>query len=541
MNRISEILLAILAWAIVSWGQPAWSLPISIAVALGGYALFWRVLLECPEGKKRFWWGVLWFTAVQLVQLSWFVSHPYIYIYGLWFLFSFLMGLQFGLLCVFIQPAQFKSIFRLAAIAGLGALLEWSRVYFLSGFTWNPSGLALSSSVYALQSAALVGVYGLSFWVYFVNLLALKMALELPRLKGVVLWGSAAALPFLYGAVHLSSIPSSEKPYKALLVQTAFPVEEIIEFSEPPKFIAYVIDEWKTILRLAKPHAGKPLDLIALPEFTVPLGTYTFVYPYPIVANAFHSIYGSSATPFLPPLEYPYAEKKGDHWFVNNAFWAQGISNYYNAEVAIGLEDVEENPLGTRDYYSSAILFFPRQTLLPSRYEKRVLVPMGEYIPFAFCKKLAESYGIFGSFTPGTSAKALGDHKLGFSICYEETFSDLMRENKLQGAEILVNLTSDVWYPDSKLPRQHLEHARLRTVENGLPLLRACNTGVTCALDSSGRTVAALPETDQWLADALYVELPTHTYSTLYSHTGDNLVVAFSFILGLFFLRFRKE
>ena len=90
---------------------------------------------------------------------------------------------------------------------------------------------------------------------------------------------------------------------------------------------------------------------------------------------------------------------------VNNAFWAQAIANHYNAEVAIGLEDVDEDAEGKREIYSSALLFFPRQTTCPDRYEKRVVVPMGKYIPLAFVKKLAESYGIFGSFTPGRPLK----------------------------------------------------------------------------------------------------------------------------------------
>jgi len=520
----------LISFGIVAFGQPVFNSFLAFLSGLIGYALFWRCLLQIPEGKKRFWLGTSWFTAVQLVQLSWLISHPYYYIYSLWFLLSFLMGMQFGILSLFITPKLLRKISSILAIAGLWTLFEWSRLFLLSGFSWNPVGLSLSSNLYSLQAASLVGIFGLSFWVIATNGFAVRAWL-LKKFNAVALWVLAAALPFAFGAVHLRPI-SNSPTYSALLVQTGFPIEETMG-KTPSELISYVVEEWKTILELTKPHHGKPIDLIALPEFVVPYGTYTFLYPYPIVANAFIQTFGKQALHQLPPLESPLADKKGEVWYVNNAYWAQALANIFNAELVSGLEDVEETSKG-REFFSSAMLFVPG-TFSPTRYDKQILVPMGEYIPFTFCRQLAQSYGIGASFTPGLGAKKMGiKAPLGLSICYEETFSELMRKNKGVGAEILVNLTSDVWYPDSSLPRQHLEHARLRTVENGLPSLRACNTGVTCALDSYGRTVASLPTDDQWLAEALHVQVPREHYRTLYSQVGDNLIIGVSLVLLLF-------
>jgi apolipoprotein N-acyltransferase len=273
------------------------------------------------------------------------------------------------------------------------------------------------------------------------------------------------------------------------------------------------------------------------------------VFPYPVVAAAFHDIYGPTALKLLPtpqePLATPVKTPEGDVWMVNNAFWSQALANIFHAEVVVGLEDVEEMAEGHREYYSAAMHFSPHpQQFAVNRYEKRVLVPMGEYIPFTFCKKLAEAYGICGSFTPGTEAKVFGNKKLlGLSICYEETFGHLMRESKMKGAEILVNLTSDVWYPRSRLMQQHFDHSRLRTVENGVPLLRACNTGITCAIDSLGRPVKTLgesPEKAEWLSDSLRVDVPTYTYPTLYSRLGDHLILCLSLVFILCGLRYRE-
>jgi apolipoprotein N-acyltransferase len=158
---------------------------------------------------------------------------------------------------------------------------------------------------------------------------------------------------------------------------------------------------------------------------------------------------------------------------------------------------------------------------------------MGEYIPFEFCRKLAARYGIAGSFTPGKHAVLWSCEKLpfGVSICYEETFGNLMRENREKGARFLLNLTSDAWFPLSKLPLQHYEHAKLRAVENGIPLFRACNTGVTAAVDPLGRERAALPEIE---TGALRVEMPLQHFQTFYAHFGEiPLLLACSFLLAL--------
>jgi apolipoprotein N-acyltransferase len=200
-----------------------------------------------------------------------------------------------------------------------------------------------------------------------------------------------------------------------------------------------------------------------------------------------------------------------------------------NTAVVAGMEDaVQQDHL--KEIYSAALYvppFTPSHEYPLQRYSKQVLVPMAEYIPTSFCKQLAGLYGIAGSFTCGTGPVVFNHQLLpfGLSICYEETFGNLTRMNREAGAKLLINLTSDVWFPGSKLPKQHLDHAKLRTVENGIPLIRACNTGITCALDSLGKVTHALDiqnlESHEWTAAGLVVSVPTYTYQTLYSKFGD--------------------
>ena len=215
----------------------------------------------------------------------------------------------------------------------------------------------------------------------------------------------------------------------------------------------------------------------------------------------------------------------------------------------IGLEDqlyIEEKQ---EESYSAALHFYPQLSKSDaniSRYEKRVLVPMGEYIPFECCRTWAAKYGVYGSFTHGKAAKLFnGPIPLGPSICYEEAFGHLMRDNRLKGAELLVNITNDGWYPHSKLPQQHFDHSRLRSIENGVPLVRACNTGITGAIDSLGRVVGIWGRNvreAQEKAGALRISVPTYHFHTLYTFCGDYFILGVSliFLLIAFILKMRK-
>lgn len=572
LSRLKQGLLAALAFMVVAFGQPAWLFWLAPLAAVLGYALFWRVLLCHPSRMRRFWLAAAWFTGVQLVQLSWFISHPYAYIYAVYFLLSLWLGVQFGLVAIFITPSAFRNIRHLLAIAGLWTVLEWSRLLVLSGLSWNPAGIAMTGNIYSLQAASLAGVFGLSFWVCFVNLLALRAYMARKANASWVIafgtWLCALLLPYLYGLAqltfHAPRMATDQRPaIKAVLVQTAFGAEESEAHTIKKNPVDDVIDQWRQILHITKKHAGESFDLLVMPEFVVPFGTYAFAYPLQNVHRAFYEIFGPESLKTLPSLEYPLSifqkTSHGPQIMVNNAYWVQGLANYFKAGVVVGLEDAEDITMYERQYYSAA-LFFPPQSPaaeeavfnFPARYEKRILVPMGEYIPFACCRELAARYGVAGSFTCGSEAKVLSHKHILFSpsICYEETFGDVMRESRQKGSELLVNLTSDVWYPNSRLPRQHFDHARLRTVENGIPLIRACNTGVTGAIDSLGQIIAVLggdkPEEVEWIPDSLLVEVPAYNYETFYAQVGDKFIIglcclAIVFSLGSLAFAFIKK
>lgn len=520
--QLFSALKLLVGWLLCAFGQPLWSPWAAMAAGAGAYALFFSVALALPP-SKRFLLGTAWFSAVQLVQLAWMVSHPFLYIYAVYLLLSLALGCQWGFLTMLLTEVRILKWRGVLFLAALWTLMEWSRLFLLSGFSWNPLGLALSSHTLSLQVASVVGVYGLTFFVMVVSLLLVR-ALQTMNQWTWALWLASALFPYMVGGglllYHERVSDNSEPPWKVLALQTASPLEETLAFSDIDAYRIHLLNEWRKILALAatKPQA----DIIVLPEMVVPFGAYALFYPYSQAVKAFNDALGPDALSLLPQPQGIYGEDN----YVNNGFWAQGLANALKTPLIIGIEE------GRR---SAALLFNPGAESPQGSYAKRILVPMGEYIPFSWCRTLAQAYGISGSFIPGDKAIAFdcSARKISPSICYEETFGDLMREGRQCGGELFVNLTNDGWFPGLLLMQQHRDHARLRTVENGLPLLRASNTGITTAIDSFGKTLAELPPD---LPGALYVEIPRRSYHTFYTAYGDFPIVALSLFFCLSYL-----
>lgn len=517
---------------IVALGQATWYWQLGVVSALAGYAMFWVSTIDLVSTKKRFILATLWYTSIQMVQLSWFLSHPYSYIYAVWILLSLGMGAQFGWLTLLVTRRRVQSIPSCLGVAALWVVFEWLRLFVLAGLSLNPSGMALASTTYGLQMASLIGVYGLSFWVILANLFAARFAFA-PNLRGVFFYGTVALFPYIFGIAHIAYHENTpwKEGAKTLLVQTHFPAEETLGHKSMQESVTHTFGEWVHILTLLKPHLGKSFDVVALPEAVVPFGTYYPIFRYDEVLEAFETFMGKETLQFIPkPNQYLSMKvdtEMGPVMMVNNAFWAQAITDLFNAPLVAGLEDFDGDKA-----FLSAFTFYPHSTA-NTRYDKRVLLPMAEYIPSAWMRSLAAKYGVHGSFTHGNTACVIPTKggNAGLSICYEETFGDLMRENKLLGADYLVNITSDIWYPNSKLPIQHLEHARLRTVEMGLPLVRACNTGATGGIDCLGRTLTILQTPDgdvENISEAFEVQVSSYHYFPLYARFGDSLILAIS-------------
>ena len=418
--------------------------------------------------------------------------------------------------------------------------MEWSRLHVLCGFAWNPVGLSHTAFPIGSQMAAIWGVFGLSFWVMLINLLVVNMYYKRDK-KGYSLWVGVLLLPYLFGHFHMAyhegKRSENSDPYHVALIQTALLPDQKVFFQRSRDQYVSPYQQWENILFYLEEHAAKDLDLIVLPEAALPHGAYIPVYDYQDVKSTFENIWGNVELSSL--LTHPFIEERGERTYVSNAFWAQAIADHYGAEMVIGLDDSD----GDRSY--NAAFHFTPNTLKITRYEKRVLLPLAEYLPFSSLQPLVARYGISHFFTHGKESKVIdGKCPMSLSICYEECFSNMIREGRQEGAKLFVNVTNDAWYPFSRLPQQHFDHGRIRAIENGVPLVRACNTGVTAGVDSLGRTTARF-ENDKGKFElergALFVSLDLYSFPTLYTVWGDGLILILSLGCLVFLIRKREN
>lgn len=527
------------SFLIVAFGQPA-RLPIlGLGAASFGFALFWKAMLSLPSAKLRFWLAALWFFCVQLIQLSWMSSTEYMgpLILAVYIVVNVGLGLQFAVLSSWLSKEDSLSISKILAMASLWVFFEWIRLFVSTGFTWNPAGLFLTCSLYSRQMASLGGIYGLSFWVMLVNLLALKAWLSARKMT-LAIFAGLALLPYLAGALYIWHLDA--KPTQVLrvaLVQTALlPEQKDFDSSRASAFIP-LDQQWAQILELLEEKlSGQTVDLIILPEGALLYGAYYYPYDLKTFETIWKDYFGTDSLSQLPPLEKPKAFLRFDRWKVTNAYWAQAIADHYKADVIVGLDDERHN---------AAFLFRPNQKI-PQRCEKQILVPVSEYIPLCGQKWLSqfieEKFGITQSFLAGSETKVLtAKVPLSISICYEETYGDLCRQGRLHGATLFVNLSNDAWFPSSLLAQQHFDHGMIRSVENGVSVLRSCNTGVTCGVDRFGRTIKLL-EPSEKKGEALFFDMPIDTHSTLYTLWGDKAILLLSGIfLSLFVFEKKKK
>ncbi len=161
----------------------------------------------------------------------------------------------------------------------------------------------------------------------------------------------------------------------------------------------------------------------------------------------------------------------------------------------------------------------------PAFYHKRHLVPYGEYVPFRdlFGRSLDFLGAPMADYTPGPPARPLpaGDHVLGATVCYEVAYARAVAA-ALPEAQLLVNVSNDAWFGDSLAPHQHLQKARMRSLETRRWMVRATNTGISAVIDHRGRVRARAP---QFEATTLVAEVEPRAGTTPYVVLGDAPVV----------------
>jgi len=330
---------------------------------------------------------------------------------------------------------------RLLLFAGAWVLGDLARQFVLSGFPWN-----LLASVWEMpgllglvfmQPAAWIGAHGLTLATILVTgSMALSWRFRFGALAALIVWGGA-------GLLRLRE-PAPPSGLTAVIVQGNVSEADHRDHGRDPQWAARVFDTYLALTRQGVAEAGDARPLVVWPETASP-------YALAQDGGAREAI-AAAARPALMTLS-------GTIRFESNAV-------AHNSLVAVA-------PDGS----------------LAGFYDKAHLVPYGEYFP-SYAHILLGEQG----FVPGPGIRTLhleGLPAIGPLICYEAIFpAQVVRESDRPG--LLVNITNDAWFGNSSGPRQHLAAARLRTVEEGLPMLRAANTGISAIIDAHGRITARL-------------------------------------------------
>jgi len=377
----------------------------------------------------------------------------------------------------------------LCAAVWVGLEMVVARLF--TGFPWNLLGASQQRMLPLIQIASWTGVYGVSFLVVWFSVSlrnAAEAALARPGLRHA--WLRELALPMVCGAViyavglrTISHPPKESRTIRIALVQPSIPQTMIWNAADADIRFAELLQLSSAVL------TNKP-DLMIWPEAAVP----ALVRDDPAAQHAIASLART------------------------NGVW-----------IIIGADDFDMR--GTnRVYFNSSFLVSPAGEFV-STYRKRRLVIFGEYVPLVdwlpFIKYLTP---ISGGFTPGdkpvTFELGSGGPRTSVLICFEDMFPHYVREHATDDVDFLVNLTNDGWFGESAAQWQQAANAAFRAVENGVPLVRCSNNGITCWIDPEGamRDVGFDSPEDVYRAGFKIVQVPLPPRGrapTFYNRHGD--------------------
>ncbi|HEX4154596.1 MAG TPA: apolipoprotein N-acyltransferase [Acidobacteriaceae bacterium] len=513
---LSAVLQAIpfpIAGPVPLWRRAfCWFCLVPLLLALLGARRSGRPLRASQTAWLGYVCGVVWY----LLNCYWI--YPTMHLYGdlskaasvgVLILFALYLGLYLALFgFIFGVLRRVWSV----RVALLSAPLLWVAVEFararITGFPWDLLGYTQVDNLLLTRMVPWTGVFGLSLLIAIVNMLWTLPAAKIRRqiaIPGVVVAALAAGAA-TWIEFHPPYVAPAATSASAILLQENLSVGAGLEKGTESKDA--MLNSFAALSR--HPSVTSTFTNMQKPQLIVwPESPASFLDSDPAYRDFMEQLAHATGTPIVaddlslgPRTEY------GDYSLYNSA-------SFFNADGSYG-----------------------------GRYDKVHLVPFGEYVPykplFFFTGHLLDGL----PFVPGTQRKVFhaGGHRYGVFICYESIFGDEIRRFVLNGAEVLVNVSDDGWYGDTSAPWEHLDMARMRTIENQRWLLRATNTGVTAAIDPDGRITQSMPRHTR---GSLLVGFNYNSYETFYTRYGDWLAwicaVLTAILLGVGVSRSRSQ
>ncbi len=422
--------------------------------------------------------GIVFGFFFSLLSLFWIVflqietKIKILMLFGMVLMFLYL-GLYFGVGFLISNKISIWSlpfaICGLEFLKGLGEL----------GFPWLTLGYTQARYPLIAQQASIYGVYGISFWLVLVNVAFYKL-IKHRGTKEIIVASLIFVLPIVYGAMRMDQ--QREDMITIGVVQPN--IDPNLKFTK-----ALREETFTRLTRLsqkcvetAQNEIGNRPALIVWPETAIPFFIRT------------PSSYQDLVTALADTIDVPI--------FTGTPIYDRD----------------------KREIYNGAVLVEPRIGIV-QEYRKLHLVPFGEHIPFDRYVPLFRKIDFGeGDYSPGDKYTVFRYENLKFSclICFESIFTDLSRAFVRNGAQLLLNITNDGWFGKISGPQQHNDMAILRTIENGVPLARSANTGISMIVDQYGRVNK---ETNLFEEDYIVARISTKKIRTLYQDIGDLLPI----------------
>ncbi len=477
-----------------NWNRFALTLFFAILMSLAfpplqlGFLAYWALvplffLLEDLTTRQALKWGYLAGLFWHLGTLYWiaWVTLPgligvllilplYLMVYAWAHVF---LKERFGMRYLYIIPFVWVAIEYLQSLGTLG-------------FPW--SLLAYTQTYYTdlIQYVTVTGAYGVSLWVFFINVIIFILIRTRPQLRQALIWLAILIalfiIPFIYGKLVIPSEEDFEEEIRVALIQGN--VDPYVKWDA-----SFLDQNFEIYDSLTLSIADQRPDLVVWPE----TATACYLRSRPEYLSRVFEIARQVGAPILT-----------------------GTPDY---------EYLDENRYNT---YNGLMLIQPGYNALQV-YWKMHLVPFGERVPFEdtvpFLQNFLESLNMgIGDFSEGKKYKIFimrrKNEPLRFAgvICYESVFPDLVRRFIKLGGRFLVIVTNDAWFGNTSGPYQHAQIAVFRAVENRVSIARCANTGISSFIDPYGRILKKSRFNQQ---AALVQDIPLRRETTFYTQHGD--------------------
>lgn len=484
MNKFINYTLAFILGISVTLALPPLHL---LPLAIIGFSGFFIMITACSSASMAFklgWWfgfghftaGLYWIAFALLVdaaQFGWLIPFA---LFGI----PAVIAIYIGLVALIVwKIGRYITGWRqIVMFAITWTAMEMLRGWLFTGFPWNLVGYIWAASSSMLQITSITGIWGLSLvTVLTFSLPALMKDLKSKYPHPIIIGTLILLTIFIYGAIRLQNDTQYVENVKLRIVQANIP--QSMKWDE----------EWnyKTVHKY-----------LAMSQSTN-------------IENITHIIWPETALPFVISESSPLLEIIGQITPENGAIITGALRAEYTASGVI------------KQMWNSLIVV-TKSGQMHSYYDKSHLVPFGEYVPFRNFLPLDKITHGSMDFANGNGAKTItapGLPDFGALVCYEVIFPGQVVE-KNNPPKAIINVTNDAWYGNTSGPYQHFQMSRVRAIEEGTPLIRAANNGISGVIDSYGRIIKQTKLSSEAVLD---VSLPTSIRPTLYSSYGNSIIL----------------